>query len=741
MADQIVITEKTSQAKNVRAAVGSRYGDILPAEGHLFDLLEPEDVVPAWKRWSPILLRPEGLYGTRPAEGGNKARKLKAIREALRTARKVWLATDCDREGQLIGQEILEHYAFRGLVMRVLFTAQDSQTIRDAFGRAKPNTEYANLYAAAVARRQADQIYNLSLTRTATVILGQGARGVIGVGRVKTPTLAIVCKRELEIRDFVPMAYFEVVATARVTGGQFQMCHAPKDRIVRREMAQEVVNAAQGFEGALGVRVKDKRQGPPKLHDLPSLQKLCSSRFGWPAAKTLDVAQELYDGQGKKIITYPRAEVRYLPERLIADAPRIVAGLQVGQAFSNIPVPEPPVIRKGVRGSFHDKGLAGASHHAIIPNVNTIDDLRAVWPRLSTDEKKLFDVIARAYLAALMPNFRYRQTDATLDVHGFAFQAAGRQPIDPGWRAAFPDWRPASEQGDGAQLLPALCNGEAAQLLNPTIENKETRPPPRYNEGTLIEAMQNAWRFVDDQVLRERLKEAKGIGTPATRAEIIGGLKKQAFLIAQGKNIVPTETGLKLFGVLEKADPALVDPGATAQLECLLDDVVVGKQEMVGAIDAVCDVAQRIIGKLKQGAAGGSLPLLGAANGNGVGDRPPTPAMKRFANSLARQKGIKPPPGYTKSGSICRTFLDQYAPKKADGETAGELAPKPASPAQLSFAGKIAQEKGIVIPENTKASSVAMSAWIDSNRGKQGGKSKTGNKRSKSKRQDRPRQR
>ena len=235
----------------------------------MFDLLEPEDVVPAWKRWSPILLRPEGLYGTRPAEGGNKAAKLRAIREALRTAKRVWLATDCDREGQLIGQEILEHYEYRGQVMRVLFTAQDSQTIRDAFGRAKPNAEYARLYAAAVARRQADQIYNLSLTRTATVILGHGARRVIGVGRVKTPTLAIVCKRELEIRNFVPIAYFEVVATAKVAGGQFQMRHAPQDRIVRREIAEAVVDAAQGFEGALAVRVEEKRQGPPKLHDLP----------------------------------------------------------------------------------------------------------------------------------------------------------------------------------------------------------------------------------------------------------------------------------------------------------------------------------------------------------------------------------------------------------------------------------------------------------------------------------------
>ncbi len=718
MADQIVITEKTSQAKDVRAAVGSHYGDILPAEGHLFDLLEPEDVVPAWKSWSPILLRPEGLYDTCPAKGGNKAAKLKAIRDALRTAKRVWLATDCDREGQLIGQEILEHYKYRGQVMRVLFTAQDAQTIRDAFGRAKPNTEYARLYAAAVARRQADQIYNLSLTRTATVILGQGARRVIGIGRVKTPTLAIVCKRELEIRNFLPLAYYEVVATAKVAGGQFQMRHAPQDRIVRRDIARDVVKAAEGFEGALAVRVEDKRQGPPKLHDLPSLQKLCSSRFGWPASKTLEVAQELYDGHGKKIITYPRAEVRYLPQNLISDLPRIVAGLRVGQSFSAIPVPDPPVIRKGASGTFYDKALEGTSHHAVIPNVNTIDKLREVWPRLSSDEKKLFDVIARAYLSAVMPDFRYRQTTATLNVRGFEFRATGRQPIDLGWRAAFPEWQPADEKGDEAQLLPPLRNGETAQLEDPKIEEKETRPPPRYNEGTLIEAMQNAWRFVDDEVLRERLKEAKGIGTPATRAEIIGGLKKQGFLIAQGKHIVPTETGLSLFGVLEQADPALVDPGVTAQLECLLDDVVVGKQEMVGAIDAVCDVAQRIIGKLKEGAAAGGPPLLGGSVGNGASAYPPTPAMKRFADSLSRQKGIKPPPGYKTSISICRKFLSEHASKTADGETAGKLDPKPVSPAQLLYAKKIAQGKDIIIPDDAKTNSAAMSAWIDSNRGK-----------------------
>ena len=404
--------------------------------------------------------------------------------------------------------------------------------------------------------------------------------------------------------------------------------------------------------------------------------------------------------------------MRYLPASLISDVPRIVAGLRVGQSFSTIPMPEPPVIRKGASGTFYDKGLEGASHHAVIPNFNAIEKLPEVWPRLSSDEKKLFDVIARAYLAALMPDFRYRQTTATLDVRGFEFRAAGRQPIDLGWRAAFPEWQPADEKGDEA-LLPPLRNGETAQLQDPKIEDKETRPPPRYNEGTLIEAMQNAWRFVDDEVLRERLKEAKGIGTPATRAEIIGGLKRQGFLIAQGKHIVPTEAGLSLFGILKQADPALVDPGVTAQLECLLDDVVVGKQEMVGAIDSVCDVAQRIIGKLIEGAAIEGPPLLGAAVGNGAAAYPPTPAIKRFADSLARKNGIKPPPGYKTSISICGAFLKQHAPHKVDGETAGRLDPKPASPAQLLYAAKIALGKGAVVPDEAKANSTAMAAWID----------------------------
>jgi DNA topoisomerase-3 len=605
----------------------------------------------------------------------------------------VWLATDCDREGQLIGQEILEHYDYRGVVMRVIFTAQDPQTIRDAFARARPNADYARLYAAAVARRQADQIYNLSLTRTATVTLARGTRSVIGVGRVKTPTLAIVCRRELEIRNFVSQAYFEVVATAQVDGGQFRMRHAPKERIVKRDEAETIAAAAEEFEGPLVVRVEDKRQGPPRLHDLPSLQKLCGSRFGWSAARTLEVAQELYDGQGKKVITYPRAETRYLPESSISDVPRIIAGLRVGRAFSEIPLPETPIIRRGASGAFHDKGLAGASHHAVIPNVNTVDSLREIWPRLSNDERRLFDVIARSYLSAMMPDFRYRQTTVTLDVRGHPFGAAGRQPIEFGWRAAFPDWQPAGEKGDDAQLLPSLRDGETARLRDALVEDKETRPPSRYNEGTLIEAMQNAWRFVADQVLQERLKEAKGIGTPATRAEIIRGLKAQDFLIADGKNIVPTNRGLSLFAVLEQADPALVDPGVTAQMERLLDEVLIGQQEMVGAIDAVCAQASRIIGRLREGATTVGASLLGVASAEGW-DRPATSAMKRLVRRLAQQQGLQVPRGCTASSTDCRAFLDQHAPKQDAVPATAQANAKQPAPTRRRYTRRLVPDRG-----------------------------------------------
>ncbi|MCW8088480.1 DNA topoisomerase [Sabulicella glaciei] len=729
---EIVITEKTSQAKDVQAAVGSRYGQILPAEGHLLTLEEPEDVNPEWKRWSPVLLKPERRYGFKPAKGGNKGSKLQAIQSALKKASRVWIATDCDREGQLIGQEILEWAGFAGEVRRVMFTAQDPKTIRDAFAAAKPNSEYANLYHAALARAQADQIFNLSLTRTASVLLSRPG-SPIGIGRVKTPTMSLVCRRELEIRNFKPVTYFEVVATASVEAGSFRMRHAPKVRLEDKAKAEAIRVQAEGFRGPLRVKVEDKRQGPPRLHDLPSLQKLCSGRFGWTAERTLDVSQALYDTH--KIITYPRAETRYLAESLIPDVPRIVAGLTApGAPLESVVVPKPPEVRKGKSGHFWDKGLEGVSHHAIIPNANTVGDIQKVLPRLSADETKMFDIIALSYLAALMPDFLYRQTTVTLDVQGHEFRATGRIPTSQGWKAVYDtdtDEKAAKKEAgeeddpDAEQTLPPLRDGEGAALSDAKLLEKQTKPPPRYTEGTLIEAMQNAWKFVEDEALRERLKEAKGIGTPATRAEVIKGLKAQQFLEAKGKNIIPTERGLALYGLLVQAEPMLVDPGVTATWEMRLDDVLTGREKFGRAIMSICDDAQAAIDRLKAYAAQGGGAVPGAL---GQTSRPPTSAMKGFAERLAKEKGLSLPKGYAKDGDLVRAFLDQHAPKREGPAQEGE-GPRPPSEAQLRFAEKISTEAGKPIPDDARASSKALSAWIDKHMPKQSGKGSSAPKR------------
>lgn len=733
----LIITEKTSQARDLRAALGDRFGQILPAEGHLLRLAEPHEVNASWKSWACVLLKPEALYPTQPSTDGNKPAKLKAIAAALKLCDRVILATDCDREGQLIGQEILEHLRYRGSVQRALFTAQDPKSLRQAFDKLKPNRDLHSLYEAAVARQQADQIFNLSLTRTATrTLLAPGIKAVIGIGRVKTPTLAIICMREIEIRDFRIEDYFEAVARAKVEGGSFMMRHAPpiKARIHDRGVAEEIAKAAHGFTGPLSVVVEHRRQAPPRLFDLPSLQKTCGQRWGWAADKTLAIAQALYDGDGKKLITYPRAEARHLAENQIVDVPVIVAVMTRLRGFAHLQI-DRPVIRRGKSGHFCDKALDGVSHHAIVPNVNVVEDLEVRIERLSDDEKRLFALICRSYLAAVMPDFEYRQTVVTIKVPvpghppkaPVEFRTVGRIPLEQGWKAAFgaAEPEPEAKRGNLAdteadQTLPQLVDGQRATLSRLKPQAKQTQPPPRYIEGTLVDAMQNAWRFVDDVALRERLKEAKGIGTPATRAEIIKGLKRQNLLAADGKHVVPTPAGLQLFELLRGAAPALVDPGTTAVWEMRLDDVVLGKAGFRAVIDEIAVETQRLITVLQRHRGAvvqvdplGSVGVAKRARNAGAGKRrvrarskpsgddakistrrqrpatkdtprrkpaplgpranarasskpptrptSPTSRMVSFAEELAKEKRASLPPGYDKDFDICRRFLDQHA--------------------------------------------------------------------------------
>ncbi len=664
----IIITEKTSQKKDLVAAIGNEFGQIFPAEGHLLSLQEPQSVNGRWGKWSFDLLKPDDFYPTCPApDGSPSARgKLKAIEVALKKASRVILATDCDREGQLIGEELLRHYEFSGPVGRAMFTAQDEKTLRDAFKNLEPNENYLNLGQAAMARQQADQVYNLSLTRAATVALKHpGEYGAIGIGRVKTPTMAIVCIRELEILEFTPQDYYQIVATAKTAAGDLQLRYAPKEKILYAEDAEQLRAQAEGFEGPLSAIKKTKRTKPPKLLDLPELQKICGRKWGWSATKTLEVAQELYDGDGKKIQTYPRAESRYLAENQIDDVEEIVRGLKTLESYQPLDLQE-PIIRKGKSGHFSDAGLKGVSHHAIVPNKNTMDKIHNIYPRLSADEKKMFDLVASSYLAILMPDYVYESTTVAIKVPGkneeiLTYKVTGNIPKEPGWRSVFTDVMEKKEEHAGE--LPPVQDGDQACLSPVEIDTKKTKAPSRFNEGSLIDAMQNAWRFVADKNLQERLKEAKGIGTPATRAAIITGLKRQNFLTQSGKNIVPTPAGLTLYKTLKATAPELVDPGVTALWEMKLDDILVGKQSARQVWDEIGEATSRLINAIRDNAASAPKIITGMTAPKGAakfGGGKPTEKMIATAKSIATRKNIKPPKKYDTDFQACKDFLDEH---------------------------------------------------------------------------------
>jgi DNA topoisomerase-3 len=372
------------------------------------------------------------------------------------------------------------------------------------------------------------------------------------------------------------------------------------------------------------------------------------------------------------------------------------------------------VIRRGKSGHFCDKALEGVSHHAVVPNVNVLDDLETRLTGLSEDEKRLFALICRSYLAAVMPDYEYRQTVVTTSVPvpgGAAaeFRAVGRIPLRLGWKAVYQAVDPDAE-AEAEQTLPSLRDGENAMLSDARVEAKRTQPPPRYNEGTLVDAMQNAWRFVEDPALRERLKEAKGIGTPATRAEIINGLKRQNLLAADGKLVLPTPAGLQLFELLRGAAPALVDPGTTALWEMRLDEVVTGKADFRAVIDGIAAAAHDLIDALLRrssgtvdlttsaparrsgrrriaGQAGNrakpedskpvrtrrgtktaqsstrkpAAPATGAYDEGSARSQAPTAKMVAYAQSLARGKRVALPEGYQQDFDACRRFLDEHA--------------------------------------------------------------------------------
>jgi len=699
----IVICEKPSQAQRIRSVIGDSHGKVLSARGHLLRLQEPGEINPDWQKWTDdVLVPPAGLYDYVPDEGDGKKKLLDEIGAALKSASRVIIATDTDREGQLIGETIVRHFHFGGQVMRAWWKSEDEMAFRNAFANLQPNSEYRPLFDSGMARAQVDQIFNLTLTRVATNRLRPpGWKSALGIGRVKTPTLGIVCKRELEIRTFRSRDYFEVSADISAGGDTVTLWHRPRGetRIFDREVADRIQTVAAKWRGPIAVSSERKRALPPKPLDMTALQKLAGP-WGWSATKVLEVTQSLYETH--TLVTYPRAESRYLPENIANEAPTLLDGLTAIPAFGDI-APKEPIIRNGKSGTYSDVGVNGAPHHAIIPNVNVAGEFAPRYAKLNADERRVFDAIARAWLAAISPDHEYDETAMEIlvpvDGESFAFTVKGRVVVSPGWKAVFAGPEGDDDDGDGDDTsgqLPAIVDGSQIIVSNSKVHAKKTEPPKRYTEGELPSVMQAAWKFVEDPDERERLKETNGIGTPATRASIIEGLKDQKFLAIEKGKIVPTELGLAFYEIVAAGAGELVDPGATARLEERLNAIY---RNEAGAGDVIREAIERTT-RLAGCLAKASSDEMGAGLQNVT--RPPSPAMLDAAKAKAKREGIKLPKDATTSFDACRAFLGPMR-ERADGP----------SEKQIAFAQKLAEAAGVTIADVVLGDSRKLSGWID----------------------------
>ena len=653
MTRSIVICEKPSQAENIRAAIGSEHGEVLPAQGHLFTLQDPEKYKEEWQSWRGFhLLHPDNFKkvptkGETPDRTAQQDRRRNAIASAIKGAQRVVIATDCDREGQVIGTEIVEALGFKGEVMRAMFTSEDPGTLREAFAALKPNSAYRPLYEAGLARERADQVYNLSLTRAATVALvPQGVQAILGIGRVRTPTLGIVCIREIAIAQFKPATSYGIAATVRAGETEIVLSYHPDSPAVTdRAQGEAAVAAAIGQTGQLAVTTARKKKAGPKPPDLSTLQEI-AGRWGWTATKVMETAQALYDQH--KVTSYPRAETRFLPEALIPAATEITAALATFGPWKDA-VPAVPNIRRGKQGVFSDAGLGGESHHAIIPNAKTLATLPAVYEALGADERRLFDVIARMFLQSVSPDYEYDETAVSLAIGDTTYATKGTVSIVPGWRALRDAPQGEDKTDDDASEIPALENGASAAIVAAQLAEKTTRAPERFNEGTLIKAMKNAAQFIRDPALRDRLKDAKGIGTQATRDTVISGLKDQGLLMTKSGKLYPTQAGMAVFTILHKTAPSLVDPGTTAVWESRIDEILAGEISVDTFVDEVAFETQRIIDILRK-----------AEPSAAFGTAKPTDKMIAAAEAISRKVGAPLPPAYKTDAGACKTFLDAH---------------------------------------------------------------------------------
>ncbi|MCL2851801.1 MAG: DNA topoisomerase III [Defluviitaleaceae bacterium] len=592
---ELILAEKPSVARDIARVLGVRGkgegylsgGDyiITWAIGHLVTLAEPEQYDPAYKKWRsdalPIIpeeIRLVPIAKTKPQLGVIK----KLFNQSDVTA--IICATDSGREGELIFRYIYDLLGSSKPVKRLWISSMTDDAIREGFSSLKDGSFYDNLAASAKCRSHADWLVGINASRAFTLKYNV----LLSVGRVQTPTLALLVAKQKEIDEFVPQEYFEVTANFETElkqeyfGTYFETTvgedgvKTRQTRLDSRERANEVADAVSGRPAVISdLTTEEKRQPPPLLYDLTELQREANRRFGYSAQKTLDIAQALYEK--RKLITYPRTDSRYLSSDMKPKLPEILRKLSKAEEYAGYAAPLADTQLSVGKRIVDDTKIS--DHHAIIPTAST-PKLQA----LGADERHIYDLVARRFIQVFYPNYIYEVTTVITSIPcdgtSYSFVSKGKVVIQEGWTALNPPQAAAKkaksktgpEDEEGEQALPALSQDESVCCTAAKAVQKRTQPPKPYTEATLLSAMEHAGRFVDDEELRERLKES-GLGTPATRAATIERLIDVGYVVRSGKTLTPTEKGQKLIAAVP---PELKTPETTGKWEKGLTSIARG---------------------------------------------------------------------------------------------------------------------------------------------------------------------
>ncbi|MEF9900825.1 MAG: DNA topoisomerase III [Pseudomonas sp.] len=631
---RLFLCEKPSQAKDIAKVLGAnRRGDgcwvgtdvtVTWCIGHLLETAPPDSYDARYKRWVladlPIIPSQWKML-VKP----RTASQFKAVKRLLGEARELVIATDADREGEMIARELVEHCRYRGPIRRLWLSALDDASIRKALAALKPGNETFSLYHSALGRSRADWLIGMNMSRLFTLLGRQsGYQGVLPVGRVQTPTLRLVVDRDRSIADFVPVAFWAIDVVLDSAGTRFTaQWRASEDtcddqgRCLNHSLAQQAACAISNADCARVVNVATERvrEAAPLPFDLGTLQELCSKKLGLGAQETLDIAQALYETH--KLITYPRSDCGYLPLSQYAEASSILGALL--RADSSLAPLQQHLQAQRRSRAWNDAKVS--AHHGIIPTAAAGDP-----SRLPPKYKAVYTLIRARYLAQFLPNHEYDRTQADFDCAGQALRAVGKQIVESGWRRALPEaLTPAKgREAPVAQVLPALRQGQDCAVAEVNLKDLWTQPPKPFTEGDLIKAMKNVAKLVDDPRLKQKLKDTTGIGTEATRAGIIQGLLDRGYLVKQGKALSATPAA---FSLIDAVPRAIADPGTTAIWEQALDMVQSGEM----SLEEFVAKQSAWMSKQVQRCAGLSLTISGPAV-------PKTPWKKKRKRSTATGK-------------------------------------------------------------------------------------------------------